>query len=46
MERKITSLELPEDLKKQLQVEAADKEMSISALIRWIIKQYFKNKKE
>ena len=35
------SLELPDDLKQTLQSEASEKEMSTSALIRYIIKQYY-----
>lgn len=41
----IISLELTEELKYILQKDAAEKEMSTSALIRYIIKQYY-NKKE
>ena len=39
------SLELSENMKQMLQAEAAEKEMSTSALIRYIIKQYY-NKNE
>jgi len=37
----IVSLELPEETKIKLQAEADEKEMSMSALIRFIIKQYY-----
>lgn len=38
------SLKMPEELEKLLKDEAKKREMSVSALIRWIIKQYFKEK--
>lgn len=38
----IISLELTEELKQILQKDATEKEMSTSALIRYIIKQYYK----
>ena len=40
----IISLELPEELKQRLQTEAKEKEMSTSAFIRYIIKQYYNSK--
>jgi len=39
------SLKMPEELEQMLKKEAKGREMSVSALIRWIIKQYFKEKK-
>ena len=36
------SLKMPEELERFLKDEAKKREMSVSALIRWIIKQYFK----
>ena len=39
------SLKMPEELEQKLKEEAKEREMSVSALIRWIIKQYFKEKK-
>lgn len=38
------SIKIPDELENKLKTEAIDREMSISALIRWIIKDYFKNK--
>lgn len=38
------SLKMPENLEKKLKEEAKEREMSVSALIRWIIKEYFKKK--
>lgn len=38
------SLKMPEDLEQRLKEEAKEREMSVSALIRWIIKEYFKKK--
>ena len=38
------SLKMPKELELQLKNEAKNREMSVSALIRWIIKQYFENK--
>ena len=38
------SLKMPEDLEQKLKEEAKEREMSVSALIRWIIKEYFKKK--
>lgn len=37
-------MKIPDDLEKLLRKEAEEREMSISALVRWIIKEYFKNK--
>lgn len=42
--RNIISLEISPELKEKLKGEAAEREMSVSALIRWIIKQYFNKK--
>ena len=42
MKRNIITLEVSEELKDILKKEATEREMSVSALIRWIIKQYFK----
>lgn len=39
--KQIISLELPNSLKNKLKEEANEKEMSMSALIRFIIKQYY-----
>lgn len=39
------SLKMPEELEQMLKEEAKKREMSVSALIRWIVKQYFKEKK-
>lgn len=44
--KQIISLELPTELKETLQKEAEQKEMSTSALIRYIIKKYYKDQKE
>ena len=38
------SLKMPKELEERLKTEAKECEMSVSALIRWIIKEYFKNK--
>lgn len=38
------SLKISEELEQKLKEEAKEREMSVSALIRWIIKQYFKEK--
>ena len=38
------SLKMPEELEKFLKNEAKKREMSVSALIRWIIKQYFEER--
>lgn len=35
------SLKLPDEMKQRLKEESKKREMSVSALIRWIIKQYF-----
>ena len=35
------SLKMPEELENQLKETAKEREMSVSALIRWIIQQYF-----
>ena len=46
-DKKIISLEIPKILYIKLIQEAKDKEMSTSALIRYIIKQYYtKNNNE
>ena len=39
------SLKMPEELEKQLKETAEEREMSVSALIRWIIKEYFRENK-
>ena len=36
------SLKMSEELEKQLKETAKEREMSVSALIRWIIKEYFR----
>ena len=38
------SLKMPEELEQKLKEEAKEREMSVSALIRWIIKEYYKKK--
>lgn len=38
------SLQIPDELKIKLKEEAKEKELSVSALIRLIIKDYYKNK--
>lgn len=38
------SMKIADELEKKLKIEAEDREMSVSALVRWIIKEYFKNK--
>ena len=46
-DKKIISLEIPKILYARLTQEAKDEEMSTSALIRYIIKQYYnKNNNE
>ena len=40
------SLKMPEELEQMLKEEAKEREMSVSALIRWIVKQYFKEQDE
>ena len=40
------SLKMPEELEQKLKEEAKEREMSVSALIRWIIKEYFKKKED
>ena len=40
------SLKMPKELELKLKSEAKNREMSVSALIRWIIKQYFENKND
>ncbi len=40
------SLKMPEELENKLKEEAKEREMSVSALIRWIIKEYFKKKED
>lgn len=42
--RIVVSLELPKDLKIQLDVEAKALDMSVSAVIRQAIRQYLSNK--
>lgn len=42
--RIVVSLELPKDLKIQLDVEAEALDMSVSAVIRQAIRQYLSNK--
>lgn len=42
--RVIVSLELPKDLKIQLDIEAKALDMSVSAVIRQAIRQYLSNK--
>ena len=36
------SVKMPIEMEQMLKKEAYEREMSVSALIRWIIKQYFK----
>lgn len=38
------SMKIPDELGNKLRIEAKNREMSVSALVRWIIKEYFKNK--
>ena len=42
--RIVVSLELPKDLKIQLDIEAKTLDMSVSAVIRQAIRQYLSNK--
>ena len=46
MKRNIISLEIPDDMKEKLKKESKDREMSVSGLIRLIIKQYFKERND
>lgn len=46
MDKKLISLEIPETLRKDLKKEAFEKDLSVSAVIRYILEEYFKNKKE
>ena len=44
MDKKLISLEIPETLRKDLKKEAFEKDLSVSAVIRYILEEYFKNK--
>ena len=46
MDKKLISLEIPETLRKDLKKEAFEKDLSVSAVIRYILEEYFKNKSE
>lgn len=41
--RIMVTVEMPKELKEKLENISKDKEMSVSALIRWIIKEWLKN---
>ena len=46
MDKKLISLEISETLRKDLKKEAFEKDLSVSAVIRYILEEYFKNKNE
>lgn len=44
MDKKLISLEIPDSLRKDLKRESFEKDLSVSAVIRYILEEYFKNK--
>lgn len=43
-DKKLISLEIPETLRKDLKKEAYERDLSVSAVIRYILEEYFKSK--
>ena len=43
-DKTIISLELPAELKEKIAVDAKEQELSMSAFIRYLIKQYYYNR--
>lgn len=44
MSKRMISFEIPDELREQLRVEAFERKLAISATIREILEQYFKDK--